>query len=139
MADLSNVDSRVAARRFARDSAKLVRRQERQVPEFYVPEFLDILKDTLVARCSAESDELQQALDYAKMEADVATVELTARLEAASAAGDRNAQHEIWKEREKIQVAVQGKVDASGAAADALSARLDAFKRLASTLGVTFT
>lgn len=139
MADLSNVNSRDSARRFARDGAKLVRRQERQVSEFYVREFLNMFKDALVARYSAESEALQQAINDAKMEADVATVELTARLEAADAAGDRDAQHEVWKEREQIQLAVQTKIDASGSAATAFSPRLDAFERLASALGVTFT
>jgi hypothetical protein len=139
MADLYNVESRDSARRFARDGAKLVRRQERQVTEFYVPELLDILKRTLVARFSAETESLQQAIDDANMEASVGTVELTARLEAASAAGDQDAQHEIWKERGERQRAIQEKVDASGALAQTFSVRLDAFQRLAAALGVTFS
>lgn len=139
MADLSNVESRDSARRFAREGAKLVRRQERQVPEFYVAEFIDIFKRDLVTRFSAETQGLQQAIDDAKMEASVGTVELTARLEAASAADDQDAQHDVWREREERQRVVQEKVDASGALAEKFGVRLDAFQRLAAAVGVTFT
>lgn len=139
MADLSTVKSRDSARRFAREGAKLVRREERRVPEFYVAEFLSIFKRTLVVRFTAETDGLQQAIDHAQMEASVATVELTARLEAASAVDDHDAQHAVWKEREVREQIAQEKIDATRALTQLLPIRLDAFKRLASTLGATFS
>ncbi|MHA6781115.1 hypothetical protein ACVGOW_08980 [Pseudonocardia saturnea] len=139
LTNLATVESRDSARRFARDGAKLVRREQRKVPEFYVGEFVGVLKDTLVARYTAESDRLQEAIEEAKMDTDIGTVELTARLEAATAAGDHNAQHELWKEREGRQLAINEKIDASGALAKKFSGRLDAFQRLATALGVTLS
>jgi len=70
------------------------------------------------------------------MEAATASVELTARYAAASAAEDRAAQHAIWGDREKLQAANQAKVDAVSARMDVLALQLKAFIALQSTLGI---
>jgi hypothetical protein len=69
------------------------------------------------------------------MRAAAASVEVTARHAAASAAGDRAAQHAIWGEREEIQAANQAEIDIVSARMDILAFQLKAFKMLQSKLG----
>ena len=102
-------------------------------------EFVDHLRSALLERVGQSSNGAQQAIEDAKMEAEVGSLELTARFEAARAAGDRDAEHEIWREREERQRIVQQKVDAAGTLAETLSLHLSAFEQLADKVGVRFS
>ena len=74
-----------------------------------------------------------------KFETTTGTVELQARLEAASPAGDRDAEHAIWREREERQATCQAKVDNASRRLDSAMIRLEAYESPASTLGFSYS
>jgi len=139
LARIDTVQSRDSARRFARESAKLVRKYERQVPEFYKHEFLELFKKQFLQRATEGVDAAQGTIDDAKMGAQISEAELTARLVAASAADDQAAQHQVWKEREERQADVNNEYSNARDLVQLFDHRLDAFYRLAAALGVTFS
>lgn len=66
-----------------------------KIPEFYVEEFFNIFKDTVIERYRIESADCQQALNDANAEAATASAELQDRFDAARAAGDRETGHAV--------------------------------------------
>jgi hypothetical protein len=136
LATLATVETDQLVLQFSTQAADSIRAAAKEVPEFYVGEFLQMLASALVQRMQAETAAGEQALKDAKMDAATASVELTARLAAASAVGDRAAQHAIWRDMEKSQAANQAKVDAVSARMDVLALQLKAFNTLQSTLGI---
>lgn len=136
LATLATVETEESILQFSTQAADSVRAAAKEVPEFYVGEFLQMLGSAVVQRVQAGTAAGEQAVKDAEMEAAVASVELNARNAAASAAGDRAAQHAIWGDREKIQAANQAKVDAVSARMDVLVLQLEAFNALQSTLGI---
>ena len=65
-------------------------------------------------------------IEEAKAEANAATIELQARLDAARNAGDRKAEHAVWGELEIRQAACQAKIDATTARMDPIGLRIEA-------------
>jgi hypothetical protein len=135
LATLATVETDESVLQFSTQAADSIRAAATEVPEFYVAEFLQMLASAVVQRMQAETEAGKEALKDVKMEEATASVELTARFAAASAAGDKAAQHAIWADREKIQAANQAKVDAVTARMDVLALQLEAFTMLQSTLG----
>jgi hypothetical protein len=135
LANLATVETDESALQFSTEAADSIRAAAREVPEFYIGEFLQMLASAVVQHMQAETVSGEQGIKDAKMEADMASVELNARFAAASAVGDMAAQHAIWGDREKIQAANQAKVDAVSARMDVLALQLDALTTLQSTLG----
>jgi hypothetical protein len=124
---------------FVLRTAAQLRKASANIAEFYIGEFFNIFKDMVIERFRAESAECQQALRDANAEAATVSAELRIRLAAAHAAGDREAEHAVWREREIRQAACQAKVDAASKRVDMISLRLSVFQELASTLGIDFT
>lgn len=133
---LESIETPDNVRPFVLQTAAQVRELSAKTPEFYVGEFFSRFKDEVVERCQAEAEACQQAVHDAHAEGATASAELQARFDAAHAAGDREAEHAVWRDREIGQAAVQAKVDAAGKRADVISLRLDACLELASTLGI---
>jgi hypothetical protein len=136
LADLETVSTADTARAFATMTAQKVRDMSARNPEFYAGEFFDIFKDAAVAKSQAEIAECRQAVDDAKAEAAAGTAELQERLNAARAMGDHQAVHEVWREREIRQAAVQAKIDEATKRIDPIGKRLDACNELATALGL---
>lgn len=132
---LAAVDTSDAAQRFIAYVTRQARDLSSSVPEFYVGEFVNVFKDTVVERARAGIADCEQAGKAAQDEADAAGIELTKRLSAARAAGDRGAEHEVWKEREARQAACQATVDAATRRIDRINLGLDTCKQLAAVLG----
>jgi hypothetical protein len=120
-------------------TAAQVREFSVKIPGFYVEEFFNIFKDSVVERVRIESADCEQALRDANAEAATASDELQARLDAARAASDRETEHAVWRDREIRQAACQAKVDAVTRRIGILSLRLGAFQELPSALGINFT
>jgi hypothetical protein len=136
LATMATVETDESVLQFSAQAADSIRAAAKEVPEFYVGEFLQMLRSAVVERMQAETVAGTQALQDAKMDAATASAELNARYVADSAAGDRAAQHAIWGDREKLQAANQAKVDAVSARMDVLALQLKAFSALQSALGI---
>jgi len=89
-------------------------------------------------RMRIETADCEQELRDANAEAATASDELQVRFDAARAAGDREAEHAVWRDREIRQVACQAKVDAASRRADIIGLRLGAVQELPSALGINF-
>lgn len=138
ISDLWTVETPDSVTGFTVQAANHVRSQATNMPEFYIGEFLNIFKDAVVDRCRVEIAACERAISDAKADADAGTVELQARLTAAMAAQDREAEHAVWRERDTRQAACQGKIDASTRRIEFMSLRMDACQGLASALGASF-
>jgi len=134
LATLATVETDESVLQFSTQAADSIRAAAKEVPEFYIGEFLQMFASAVVQRMQAETAAGEQTVKDAKMEAAIASVELNARFAAADAAGDRAAQHAIWGDREKVQAANQAKVDAVSARMDVLALQLKAFTTIQSTL-----
>lgn len=135
MHDLSEVETVEAAHNFGVRAAQRLKVEATTTQEFYVGEFLNMLRHAVGRQAEAEMASCEQAISDAQLEASLAKVELQARLEAARAANDREAEHAVWGEREKRQAACQAKVDAAMSRIGVISTRLTACQDLASALG----
>lgn len=133
--ELTAVDTLQMARRFIMHLQQQVHKLSREVPEFYAGEFLNLFKDVVVGRFRAEMVKFQGELEAARSEADATSADLTAHLNAARNAGDRAAEHSVWKEREVRQAACQSKIDAITHRISLVSLRIDTCKKLADALG----
>jgi hypothetical protein len=123
---------------FIVQTAAQVHELSAKIPEFYAEEFFDIFKDAVVERFRIETADCEQELRDANAEAATASDELQVRFDAARAAGDREAEHAVWRDREIRQVACQAKVDAASRRADIIGLRLGAVQELPSALGINF-
>jgi hypothetical protein len=129
------VETEESAKEFVTRAVRSVQNQAAMTKEFYIGEFLNIFKDAVVDRSKAAGEACRQAIDEAKVEAAVTTVELQARLATARAAGDQAAEHALWREREELQSKWQAKVDAASSRIDPIMLRLKTCEKLASALG----
>lgn len=134
-ASLSNVDSAESAQKFIDKTVADVRQQAREVPEFYLGEFAQLLKEAVWNHAQSFGLELELAVEEAKDEGKAASAELTARLEAAIKAGDRDGQHAVWREREVRLTVVQAKVDDATARIGYLDIRRRACEAVVTALG----
>jgi hypothetical protein len=139
LSSLRSVDSAASARTFVSQAADKVREVSASVPEFYLGEFFNVFKDAAVAQTGKEVVECQHAVEEAKAEANAATVELQAQLDAARNAGDREAEHAVWREREARQTACQAKIDVATARMDPIGVRIGAIEDLATALGLSLS
>ena len=138
LSSLSTVDSAASARTFVSQAANQVREASAIVPEFYLGEFFNVFKDAAVAQGRKEIAECKHAVEQAKAEANAATIELRAQLDAAQKVGDREAEHAVWREREARQAACQAKIDAAAARTDPIAVRVGVIEDLATALGLSF-
>jgi hypothetical protein len=138
LSSLSTVDSVASARTFVSRAANKIREASASVPEFYLGEFFNVFKDAAVAQAGKEIADCQRAIEQAKAEANAATNELQARLEAALNTGDREAEHAVWRERETRQAACQAKIDTTTARMDPIGLRIGAIEDLATALRLSF-
>jgi hypothetical protein len=136
LSSLSIVDSVVSARAFVSQAAHQIREASATIPEFYLGEFFDVFKDAAIAQARKELAECERAVEEAKAEANVASIKLTARLDVARNAGDLEAQHAVWREREVRQAACQAKIDTASARLDPINIRIEVIKDLAGELRV---
>jgi hypothetical protein len=136
---LSAVETEESAGEFSARAADWVRSQAAVVPEFYIGEFLNIFKGAVVRQGRADIAACEQVKKDAELEADLAMVELNARLATAQAADDREAEHAVWREREERQSACQAKIDAATRRIGTVDFRLAALQALASALDFDFT
>lgn len=139
MHEISTIETTEAVGNFVARAASQIRSEASSTQEFYIGEFLNIFKRSVVASSTAEMAACEQGISDAKLEASLATVELQARLEAITAAGDQDAEHALWREREERQASSQAKIDAESRRIDAIGVRIDACKNLASELGHDYT
>ena len=101
---LSNVESKESAQKFISDTIANIRQQEQAVSEFYKEEFIQLLKDAAWEQRQADVLGQELIVEEAKEEGKAAGAELTVRLAAARASGDRQAQHAVWREQ-KVRLA----------------------------------
>jgi hypothetical protein len=106
LSSLSAVDSLESSRRFVAQAAKGIQEASAEVPEFYVGEFFNVFKDAAVARVSAEVAQGTRTHENVRAEAAAAATELQTRLYEARKAYDREAEHEVWREREARQLRI---------------------------------
>jgi pyruvate/2-oxoglutarate dehydrogenase complex dihydrolipoamide acyltransferase (E2) component len=102
-------------------------------------EFLEMFKDAAVIQGQAELSDVEQALNEVKASNEAVAAELNVRLNAARAAGDRAAQHALWREREVRQAEGQAKVDELTRSLNPVGFRFDALKSLWSSLDASPT
>jgi inorganic triphosphatase YgiF len=138
LSSLRTVDSAASARTFVSQAAEKIRDASVSVPEFYVGEFFNVFKDAAVAHAGQEVAECERALKEAQDDATVGTAELQVQLDAARQAGDCQAEHAVWREREIRQAACQAKVDAASARMDPIGVRIETVEALATALGLSF-
>jgi hypothetical protein len=138
LAALETVHTPTSVQAFASQAARQIRDISANIPEFYAGEFLNIFKDAVVAQTRIDVADCERMITDAKMEAQVGTVELQARIEAARAAADQQAEHAVWQEREIREATCQAKVDEASKRADYLSLHLEVCNELASALGLSF-
>jgi hypothetical protein len=136
LSSLETIDKSEDVHPFVVQTAAQLHQISTDIPEFYIGEFFNIFKDAVVERLRAESADCQKALNDANAEAAAASTELQARLAAAHAGGDREAEHAVWREREIRQAECQAKVDAASNRGNVLSLRLGAFQELALAMGI---
>jgi hypothetical protein len=86
---LSGVESTESAQRFINYTIDKIREQELAIPEFYAGEFLQLFKDAAWEQRQADILALELIVEEAKEEGKSAGLDLTARLEVARKAGDR--------------------------------------------------
>ena len=135
MHDLSEVETDESGHDFSAHAAQRLKAEAATTREFYIGEFLNMLKDAVMRQATTEIAACKQVVRDSNLEASLAKVELQARLEVARAANDREAEHAVWQEREERQVACQAKVDAAEKRVDFASIRLTAYSSLASAFG----
>jgi hypothetical protein len=138
LVDLSMVGTTESAGMFTDQALQRIRAQAVQAPEFYIGEFLNRFKNAVVRQSESGIAACEQARNEATAEAGSVSVELQARLYAATAAGDRDAEHAVWRDREAKQATVQAGIDDSVKRVRAISLRLDTCKNLASALGFPY-
>ena len=136
---LAAVDTPAAAQTFVTQVAQQLRDLAAKIPEFYIGEFIGLFKDAVLKQCAAEVEDCKRTISGAEARAAAIGVELQPRLDAASAAGDRAAEHAVWGERQVRQAECQAEVDEASRRIGLTSCRLDAFKDLASAVGSTFS
>ena len=83
-----------------------------ETPEFLYRRILHLFKDAAVAQVRTETAQGMRTLENAQAEA---AAELQARLDAARKAHDREAEHEVWRERDARQAECRAKIDAGTA------------------------
>jgi uncharacterized membrane protein YdbT with pleckstrin-like domain len=109
-----------------------------ETPEFYIGEFFNLFKDAAVAQVRTETAQGMRTLQNAQAAAAAATAELQARLDAARKAHDREAEHEVRRERDARQAECQAKIDAGTARMGLLEFHVKAIETLATALGLSF-
>jgi len=106
-----------------------------ETPEFYIGEFFNLFKDAAVAQVRTETGQGMRTLENAQA---AAAAELQARLDAARKAQDREAEHDVWRERGARQAECQAKIDAGTARMGLLEFHVKAIETLAAALGLSF-
>ncbi len=139
LAYLATVNTPEKARTFVAQTARQIREFSAKTPEFHTAEFLSIFRDMVISRSERERADCERVLRDVKAETAAASVELTARFRAARAAGDRAAQHAVWRDKETRQAAGQAKIATVTRRLELERLRLDAYKSLASALGASPT
>jgi hypothetical protein len=138
LSSMPAVDSPESSRRFVAQAAQRIQELSAEAPEFYVGEFFSVFKDAAVAQVRIEVAQGTRTLESAQAEAAAASTELQTRLDAARKAHDREAEHEVWREREARQTACQAKIDAVTARIGLIELRIKAIESLGTALGLDF-
>jgi hypothetical protein len=136
LTDLQSVTTPLDVSVFASTTAQYIRDMSARIPGFYTGEFFNMFKDAAVAKGRAQVAECEQAAYAAKAKAAKISTRLQQRLDAATAAKDLQATHDVWREREAQQAAVQAKIDQAAEQAALVGIRIDACAELASALGI---
>jgi hypothetical protein len=137
LSSLATVDTPESASSFVTRVAQQIRDLSARIPEFYALEFLAILKDAVVSLTDSEMAALKQAKNDVVARNEAVAAELNVRLHAARAAGDRAAQHALWRESEVSQAEGQARIDELTRRLHPIGLRLDALKSLRSSLEST--
>jgi hypothetical protein len=91
LAKIVEVDSYESALDFNAHAARLIQAEAAKTHEFYPGEFLSIFRVAFEGQSRVIMDSCKQTIDDAKVEVDLAKVELTERLKKARAINDREA------------------------------------------------
>ena len=135
---LEAVTTPETASAFAVEIGQRIRDTAARTAEFYIGEFYNMFKDAVVTKGKAELEECQHEARDAKAQAAAISAQLEERLNAARAAGDSQAEHEVWRDREIQQAAVQARLDQATKRAGLVGLRIDACNELAAALGISF-
>lgn len=133
---LSKIETEESVQPFIDTMTAQVKRDREEVNEFYVGEFIQLLKEAAWEQRQAEILACELIVEEAKDEGKAASTELTERLTEARLSGDRQAQHEIWREREVRLAQVQSRVDDATAQLRTVGIRRRACDALAKALGI---
>ena len=106
-----------------------------ETPEFYIGEFFNLFKDAAVAQVRTETARGMRTLENVQAAAAAA---LQACLDGARKAHDREAEHEVRRERDARQAECQAKIDAGTARMGLLEFHVKAIETLATALGLSF-
>ena len=132
---LATVDTPESASAFATQVAQQIRDLSARIPEFYALEFFDMFKDAVVNLTNSDMENTKRALNEVLGRNEAVAAELNVRLNAARAAGDRAAQHALWREREVRQAEGQAKVDELTRSLNPVGFRFDALREPLVVLG----
>jgi hypothetical protein len=132
---LLTIDTPDLARTFVTQLTRHLHQTSAKNREFYAGEFFNRFKDAAVNLCRAEIEECRQVVRDVHAQADVLNAALQARLTAATATNDREAEHAVWRDRELLQAEAQAKIDQATRRTELVDFRLDAVERLASAIG----
>jgi uncharacterized protein (DUF2267 family) len=134
LSSLASVDTPELADAFAAQVTQQIRDLSARIPEFYALEFLDLLRIAVANMTASYMADLKQAKIDLEARNEAAAVELNTRLRAAKAASDRAAQHAVWRESQVRQANDQAEMDALTRRLGLVGLRLDAFKKVKSSL-----
>lgn len=108
------------------------------VPEFYAGEFFDRLRSAVMNAARSEPAKCERALTETQARAAEQTAALNCQLNAARKTGDQAAQHQVWKELEQKQKAVQVTLNSAQQRIDLITKWPGVIRKMASELGVRF-
>jgi hypothetical protein len=133
LSSLATVDTPESANAFVTQVAQQTRDLSASVPEFYALEFIDLLRMAVVNMTDSDMADLRQAKDDAVARNEAVAAELNVRMKAARVAGDRAAQHAVWREAPIRRAESQAELDEVTRRARLVGLRLDAFKQVRSS------
>jgi hypothetical protein len=130
---LKAVTTEETARSFVEQAARYVRATAGVTPEFYPGEFYGWFGRAIQEGLMAEAATAQRTMEGLISERGAVVTELNERLRTAREAGDREAEHQVWKQEDEKQkeagaIAKQGQV---------LLLQVKALRGLGAALGLT--
>jgi SpoVK/Ycf46/Vps4 family AAA+-type ATPase len=133
---LETVDTPEKARAFVVQADQVIRENFAKTPQLHAREFVRVFGDMVIGSARKQIANCKREIANAKAEGRVASIELTARLRSARESADQTAERAVWRDQGLAQASCQATVDAAAKRASIASLQVDAYKSLASALGV---